>query len=224
MDPGLNARPVGLVTPDTDIEVFNYRNAGLINVTIELDELPAAAYVRPGAGSASGDIARVEAAQNATLNAMTAQGVNYTVLGTTELVLSAMLVRVDGSALGAIKQLPGVKHAYVERIGTFDNSTSVPFVNALTAWAAGYTGAGMRVGLIDSGIDYDHVNFGGNGNGVPDPGEFPSAKIAGGYDFVGDSWNPSPARPLFPMQIPTTRMGTARMSVAQWRALACRVA
>ncbi len=208
MDPGQNARPISQVTAGTDVEALRYQNAGPVNVIIELTEPPAALYASQGDGGVSGQIAQVESAQNATLSAMSTQGITYTVLGTTERVLSAMLVRVDGSALGSIQLLPGVKHAYVERIGHLENSTSIPFVRAPDAWDLGYTGAGMRVGLIDSGIDYDHVNFGGNGNGVGEYGvEFPSVKIAGGYDFVGDSWNPYTSPTLVPDPDPYDQNG-----------------
>ena len=66
------------------------------------------------------------------------------------------------------------------------------------------TGKGVRVGVIDSGIDYTHVAFGGAGTeaayeaaygesnddsrNVTLDGLFPTAKVAGGFDFVGESW------------------------------------
>ncbi len=48
---------------------------------------------------------------------------------------------------------------------------------------AGYFGAGSKVGVIDSGVDYTHPALGGCfGAGC---------KIAGGYDYVGDNFNGS---------------------------------
>ncbi len=48
-------------------------------------------------------------------------------------------------------------------------------VGAPAAWAAGITGAGTKVGIIDSGIDYTH----------------PDLAVAGGYDFTTNSSAPS---------------------------------
>lgn len=59
------------------------------------------------------------------------------------------------------------------------------------------TGAGVRVGVIDTGVDFTHAMFGGagtpaayravNGNST-DPG-FPNKKVVGGIDLVGDEFD-----------------------------------
>lgn len=51
------------------------------------------------------------------------------------------------------------------------------------------TGAGIKVAIIDTGVDIDHPAFGGNG--APGGTGFPSARIVAGYDFVGDGFNAS---------------------------------
>lgn len=178
------------------------RNEGPVNVIIVLDERPAVEAVlsTPGMSDAQAanvsrnQMARVEAAQQAVLGAMRSGGVDYQVLLSTKRVLSSITVRVDSSQLEAIKNLPGVKTAYVSRIGTLDNSTSVPFIGAIQAWGLGYTGEDMRVGIIDSGIDYLHADFGDITTGLPFAA-FPNAKVAGGYDFVGNTWQPDPTEP-----------------------------
>ncbi len=48
-------------------------------------------------------------------------------------------------------------------------------VGAPAAWAAGFTGAGVKVGIVDSGIDPSH----------------PDLHVAGGYDFTSGSNSPS---------------------------------
>ncbi|RTE50909.1 S8 family serine peptidase [Actinobaculum sp. 352] len=51
----------------------------------------------------------------------------------------------------------------------------------------GLTGQGVKIGIIDSGIDYDNTVFGGTG--VSGESTFPTPKVVAGYDFVGDSFN-----------------------------------
>jgi minor extracellular serine protease Vpr len=54
----------------------------------------------------------------------------------------------------------------------------------------GYTGKGIKVAIMDTGIDIDHPDFGGSG--VDDTTVFPNAKVITGYDFVGDAFNADP--------------------------------
>jgi len=58
--------------------------------------------------------------------------------------------------------------------------------------------------VLDSGIDYLHEAFGGSGNpadfaandpDVIEPGSFPTARVVGGYDFVGSNWPNAPEAP-----------------------------
>ena len=205
-----------IVPAGTDPLLYNLSRKGVVNIIVELDA-PAAiqSVAAPGmsqaqmASAVEAQVARVEASQQAALGALSAAGVNYQVVASSQRVLNALIVRADASQLAAIRNLPGVRAAYPERIAELDNSTSVPFIGAPALWSlgTGYTGDGIKIGVIDSGIDYDHVNFGGDGDGVPEAAEFPTAKIAGGYDFVGDTWHPISSPALVPDADPYDQNG-----------------
>ncbi|MFK7823089.1 MAG: S8 family serine peptidase [Oligoflexales bacterium] len=60
-------------------------------------------------------------------------------------------------------------------------------------------GAGIKVGIVDTGIDYTHAMLGGSGNPLEyqniDPsmptGAFPNQKVVGGIDLVGSDYDES---------------------------------
>ncbi|RIK12180.1 MAG: peptidase S8, partial [Acidobacteria bacterium] len=57
----------------------------------------------------------------------------------------------------------------------------------------GYDGTGIKVGIIDTGIDIDHPDLGGNG--TQGSTAFPSERVTEGYDLVGDDYNADPSSP-----------------------------
>ena len=90
------------------------------------------------------------------------------------LLTNAISVEIPYKDIEIIKQIPGVKS--VERENAYQvpepvdetttgkgdtktGGTAEHMVGATTAWAAGYTGAGTRIAIIDSGIDDTHQSF-----------------------------------------------------------------
>lgn len=82
-------------------------------------------------------------------------------------------------------------------IGALRDRNSVKFIGGEAVHARGIRGQGIRIGIIDSGIDYTHAMFGGIGTEQAykdiKPGVatslFPTAKIVGGFDFVGTEYD-----------------------------------
>jgi subtilisin family serine protease len=180
---------------------------GQVKVMVELIDPPTVQVFAQQAGlgasqataSAQAAQVRIEAAQQSMLSALSAPNINARVISRTQKVFNGIAVSVDAAAVPSIQALPGVKSVTAVKRVERHLSVTVPFVGAPTAWAAGMgtRGEGMKVGIIDTGIDYLHTDFGGSGMGygsnnttiIGDVAGFPSAKVAGGKDFVGDVYN-----------------------------------
>ena len=62
------------------------------------------------------------------------------------------------------------------------------------AHAAGYDGTGIKVGIIDTGLDLDHPDLGGDGvAGAP----YTNSRVVSQFDFVGDAYNADPSSPAY---------------------------
>lgn len=109
-------------------------------------------------------------------------------------------VRASTRDLAKLARLPGVVavRAIPKVYRTLSNA--VPRTGVPGVWGDyGYTGAGVKIAIIDTGIDYTHADFGGEGTPeafaandgtIIEDGTFPTTKVAGGWDFVGDDYDP----------------------------------
>ncbi|MBM3850154.1 MAG: hypothetical protein FJ396_08190 [Verrucomicrobia bacterium] len=132
-------------------------------------------------------------------------GSGTVVIGSTSTLVNSLVVTAEPTELDRLQALPGVLR--VERVRPMERHTrtSVPFIGAPQAWLpqgaeSGITGKGLRIAVIDSGIDYLHAQFGGSGDpadyagnnpALVEPGTFPTAKVVGGWDFAGDDYDSS---------------------------------
>jgi minor extracellular serine protease Vpr len=119
------------------------------------------------------------------------------VLTEAQTVLNAVVLDVDASALPALAQDPAVERIAPVADYQMDLSETVPYIGGAAVQARGYDGKGVRVAVLDSGIDYTHAALGGSGDPtdyednnptIIEPGTFPTAKVVGGHDFVGGNW------------------------------------
>ena len=86
------------------------------------------------------------------------------------LAANAISANVEYGQIAEIEKVPGVKRVYVEdrydpavvntELEADPNmSTSSSMIGTSAAYASGYTGAGSRIAVIDTGIDTDHQSF-----------------------------------------------------------------
>ena len=114
---------------------------------------------------------------------------------------------VAPEAVAALARGAGGKRG--ERLGVYEPLTarSVPAIGAKTAWGTrttGYDGKGMRIAVIDTGLDYTHAMFGGAGTEKAyqsndatkvEEGSFPTDKVDG-WDFAGKDYSGEDDVPL----------------------------
>ena len=189
---------------------------GKIGVVVELEDAPSALIFAQNQTSAPSQAVQLAKAQTAMIQqkqagfmkALSAQGIKYTELYRIQKVYNGIWLKVDSKDLAALAKLSGIKAIHPMISKTIDHTTSVPLVGAPEVWGglAGILGENISVGVIDTGIDYIHTNFGGPGT----PGYatqdfttlteplnlFPTDKVVGGWDFAGDDYNANDLVPV----------------------------
>ena len=97
--------------------------------------------------------------------------------GEYDIALNAVAVQLNGTSLGTIAAAPMVKGAQYEGLyrPQDNNDPDLTLINAINAWSAvggpANAGAGVKVGIIDTGIDQTHPCF--NPAGYSYPSGFP---------------------------------------------------
>ena len=197
---------------NTPIEASS--DAGVLDASLAGADGDARVIVRLQSPSVSETKAKGRAARNAKktieteqsdlLDRIAALDPSMRILAEIQVVMNAVLIEVDAATLGSIAEDPAVQR--VAPVGDYelDLSETVPYIGAAAVQAAGYDGTGVRVAVLDSGIDYTHANLGGGGTladyeaaygtspsdlrNTTRDGLFPTAKVVDGYDFVGEAW------------------------------------
>jgi subtilisin family serine protease len=197
---------------------------GQVQLAIKLQDPPLVVAV--GANAKQNGIKMTAAQQRAYLAQLkqkqdavmaVVRGLGGVELGRVSKAHNALMVSVDARHLSALHGIGGVTairpipdYVLSQSGGAAaqpDLATTLGYLGAVTAHSRGYNGQGVRIAMLDTGIDYTHYNLGGSGHvadynaakaaaaGTPPPGLFPTSKVIGGYDFTGETW---PAGPLTP--------------------------
>ncbi|MBT8215284.1 MAG: S8 family serine peptidase, partial [Acidimicrobiia bacterium] len=173
---------------------------GAVAVVVHLPEpaIATAAVVDPAA-----EKRRLERRQTALVERLAGR-YGATEIARVQIVLNAVFIEVDADALPAIAREAGVRRVVPVAHYEAALSETVPLIGAAEVQAAGLDGSGVRVAVLDSGIDYTHAALGGPGTTEAyaaaygeDPADprnttrdslFPTDRVVGGFDFVGEVW------------------------------------
>src|SRR5262249_6434579 len=138
-------------------------------------------------------LAIVRAEKDAFRRAAAAALLTYQERASFDTLFNGLSVRVAPADVAKLRRIPGVAAIYPVDTITVPNPEPEPdlapsLATALAMTGAdivhstlGFTGAGVKVGVIDTGIDYDHPDLGGCFG--------PGCRVATGYDFVGDAFD-----------------------------------
>jgi serine protease AprX len=76
-------------------------------------------------------------------------------------IINAQVMELTGGQLDKVKARKDVKYIVPDSQAYADLKDVVPAINATAAWSLGYTGLGVNVSIIDSGIDATHPDLAG---------------------------------------------------------------
>ncbi len=158
------------------------------------------AVLKSGASTSAPQKAAAANALRAQAGAISqAKSLGGTVTFRYKILVNAFSARLSAKAAAALAQRSDVRSVQPVSIVRMSLSSSVPFIGAPQVWSTfGVRGQGMRVAIVDTGIDYTHASFGGEGTVAAyeandptfiEPDSFPTDKVIGGFDFVGNNYD-----------------------------------
>ncbi|MDO5066373.1 MAG: S8 family serine peptidase, partial [Propionibacteriaceae bacterium] len=179
----------------------HFGTSGPVTVMLELTKEPVALV----AASTEGELSETRKAeiredlkgQQATV-AAAVEANGGQVITSMQSAINAIRVEIDAEKLATIEALEDVKAVREIPVHERVNIAGDLLIEAPAVWDAaggtGYTGEGVKVAVLDSGIDYTHATFGGAGTTEAfeaatktRPADF-GPRVKGGIDLVGDDY------------------------------------
>lgn len=186
-----------------NIEPQNYVPASdsstTISVIVELHAEPLAPFnakVKQGLMKANVNQKSIIDREQASFKTALSKSVNAKIHRTYEQVFNGFALEIAANKVDQLLKLPGVKAVYpdnevvataIDKEGVLNNyvpmmDRSAPHIGADHLWNQGITGTGIKVGVLDTGIDYLHPDL--------------AAAYKGGWDFVDNDNDPYETTPI----------------------------
>jgi subtilisin family serine protease len=176
-----------------DPKLFNA--SGRLRVIVRLNDNSVAKHSNQSKSGRIKHKQKLKNAQSSFLNRVSKKSLGAKHLNSTQTVLNAVFMEIDASQIEALAKDPGIRSIHKVRDYQMDLSETVPYIGASAVQDMNIDGEGVSVAVLDSGIDYYHEALGGTGlvdYAADDPtsrgSTFPTARVVGGWDFVGANW------------------------------------
>ncbi|MBN1935775.1 MAG: S8 family serine peptidase, partial [Anaerolineae bacterium] len=82
--------------------------------------------------------------------------------------------QTTGEQIGSLTDLGEIEYIWLDEEIHTCLDQSVPHISVPPVWSAGYRGTGIKIGIVDTGLDPNHPDFQG--------------RISAGASFVGGTW------------------------------------
>ncbi len=126
------------------------------------------------------------------LSAASKKGIEYTLIDRNRRLLNTLVIDLSPEDAEVIKTLPEVKQVFEDKQVRANLNKSTPLIGATQVWQQlgkngnALTGQGIKVAILDTGVDYTHSSLGGCLGA--------DCKVVDGYDFAYDDNDPMDVR------------------------------
>lgn len=178
---------LGLLSQPKIDPSINTKSDKKIKVIVEFTTEPVVVQRLHGQKSIEKAEASVQQAMKKFRKSLTEKRVSANITTTYETVFSGAAVEMRASDVPKLKKVDGVRAVHannrVEAIPITKSKVNTPYTEESTAfigadeyWKRGFEGKGIKIGVIDTGIDYHHPDL--------------KKAYKGGYDFVDNDDDP----------------------------------